>query len=33
MNDNPVASVVIPVLNGGATLGDLLIALKKQAGG
>ena len=32
MNNAPVASVVIPVLNGEATLGDLLIALKKQAG-
>jgi glycosyltransferase involved in cell wall biosynthesis len=32
MSDAPVASVVIPVLNGEATLGDLLIALKKQAG-
>ena len=32
MNGTPFASVVIPVLNGAATLGDLLIALKEQAG-
>jgi GT2 family glycosyltransferase len=32
MNNAPVASVVIPVLNGETTLGDLLIALKNQAG-
>jgi glycosyltransferase involved in cell wall biosynthesis len=32
MNTTPAASVVIPVFNGEATLGDLLIALKAQAG-
>ena len=32
MNGPTVASVVIPVLNGEATLGDLLVALKAQAG-
>ena len=32
MNNTPVTSVVIPVLNGEATLGDLLVALKPQAG-
>jgi glycosyltransferase involved in cell wall biosynthesis len=32
MRDAPAASVIIPVLNGAATLGDLLAALKSQAG-
>ena len=32
MSDAPAASVVIPVLNGEATLGELLTSLKNQAG-
>jgi glycosyltransferase involved in cell wall biosynthesis len=32
MNNAPVASVIIPVLNGEATIGTLLAALKNQAG-
>ena len=32
MSDAPVASVIIPVLNGEKTLGQLLAALKSQAG-
>jgi len=33
MNALPAASVIIPVLNGERTIGDLLMALKTQAGG
>ena len=32
MNSSPAASVIIPVLNGEATIGTLLAALKNQAG-
>jgi glycosyltransferase involved in cell wall biosynthesis len=32
MRQTPAASVIVPVLNGAATLGDLLIALGSQAG-
>ena len=32
MNPVPAASVIIPVLNGEATIGDTLVALKAQAG-
>jgi GT2 family glycosyltransferase len=32
MSHSPAASIVVPVLNGGATLGNLLAALKNQAG-
>jgi glycosyltransferase involved in cell wall biosynthesis len=32
MSGHPAASVIIPVLNGAATLNDLLVALKAQAG-
>jgi glycosyltransferase involved in cell wall biosynthesis len=32
MSPTPAASVIVPVLNGEATLGDLLVALKAQVG-